>query len=369
MANPTTAWQHPSYAASAADGSALSATKGDGSLADLLTIDRSAGHTRIQPFLADGSVIIRTVAGVAIATFAAASIAFAQPLHAKASAAGGAGLRVPHGTAPSSPVNGDIWTTTSGVFARVNGATVALGGAITYAGLPTGSGAWDVGAGNTLTLTRAVSVGGSLGVTGQTSLAAGTASAPGVRLGGVQTGLFQAANTLGFSEGGNRRGSFISGVLILGSGTSPGKAAAGGLRAPGVSQFDANAFFGTSIGLGGADISSWSGRRAVEFHSSALYGGSSGSFIGLASNNYFDGTLKYTTTGTASRLQLFGDSIVFQVASSGSADTAISFTSQLQISSTGLGFFGNSPAARPTGVAVSAAGIHAALVTLGLITA
>jgi hypothetical protein len=34
-----------------------------------------------------------------------------------------------------------------------------------------------------------------------------------------------------------------------------------------------------------------------------------------------------------------------------------------------LGFFGTAPAARPTGVAVSAAGIHAALVTLGLITA
>ena len=34
-----------------------------------------------------------------------------------------------------------------------------------------------------------------------------------------------------------------------------------------------------------------------------------------------------------------------------------------------IGFFGAAPAARPTGVAVSAAGIHAALVTLGLITA
>ena len=33
------------------------------------------------------------------------------------------------------------------------------------------------------------------------------------------------------------------------------------------------------------------------------------------------------------------------------------------------GFFGTTPAARPTGVAVDAAGIHAALVTLGLITA
>lgn len=34
-----------------------------------------------------------------------------------------------------------------------------------------------------------------------------------------------------------------------------------------------------------------------------------------------------------------------------------------------LGFFGTAPQAQPTGVAVDAAGIHAALVTLGLITA
>ena len=33
-------------------------------------------------------------------------------------------LRVPHGTAPTSPVNGDIWTTTAGLFVRINGVTV-----------------------------------------------------------------------------------------------------------------------------------------------------------------------------------------------------------------------------------------------------
>jgi hypothetical protein len=33
-------------------------------------------------------------------------------------------LRVPHGAAPTSPVNGDMWTTTAGLFVRINGATV-----------------------------------------------------------------------------------------------------------------------------------------------------------------------------------------------------------------------------------------------------
>jgi hypothetical protein len=33
-------------------------------------------------------------------------------------------LKIPHGVAPTSPVDGDIWTTTSGLFVRVNGSTV-----------------------------------------------------------------------------------------------------------------------------------------------------------------------------------------------------------------------------------------------------
>jgi hypothetical protein len=44
----------------------------------------------------------------------------------QASVSGAAGLSIPHGTAPSSPADGDIWTTTAGVFARINGATVQL---------------------------------------------------------------------------------------------------------------------------------------------------------------------------------------------------------------------------------------------------
>lgn len=50
--------------------------------------------------------------------------AFSSLLTTAASATGGAGLNIPHGAAPTSPVNGDIWTTTTGLFARINGATV-----------------------------------------------------------------------------------------------------------------------------------------------------------------------------------------------------------------------------------------------------
>lgn len=51
-----------------------------------------------------------------------------------ASASGAAGLTLPHGTAPSTPVNGDLWTTTSGLFARINGATVGPFSSASYTG-------------------------------------------------------------------------------------------------------------------------------------------------------------------------------------------------------------------------------------------
>ncbi len=35
-----------------------------------------------------------------------------------------ASTRLPHGVAPSAPTNGDVWTTTSGLYVQINGATV-----------------------------------------------------------------------------------------------------------------------------------------------------------------------------------------------------------------------------------------------------
>jgi len=44
-----------------------------------------------------------------------------------ASSSTAAGLNLPHGAAPTAPANGDLWTTTSGVYAQISGATVAVG--------------------------------------------------------------------------------------------------------------------------------------------------------------------------------------------------------------------------------------------------
>lgn len=44
----------------------------------------------------------------------------------EATVAAAASVNLPHGTAPSSPVNGDQWTTTAGWYARINGTTVQV---------------------------------------------------------------------------------------------------------------------------------------------------------------------------------------------------------------------------------------------------
>lgn len=60
-------------------------------------------------------------------TFAGAT--FTGTVVLPAATASIAPLRIPHGIAPTAPTNGDIWTTTAGIFARINGSTVGPLGA------------------------------------------------------------------------------------------------------------------------------------------------------------------------------------------------------------------------------------------------
>lgn len=53
-----------------------------------------------------------------------ATLSTSTALITPAGTTGVSSLRIPHGAAPTSPVNGDMWTTTSGLFIRINGATV-----------------------------------------------------------------------------------------------------------------------------------------------------------------------------------------------------------------------------------------------------
>lgn len=83
-----------------------------------------------------------TLGGTLRATFATTGLTLTGALSATtgtftglvltpASTTSSAGLRVPHGSAPTSPTNGDFWSTSSGVFFRVNGTTKQLDAAAT----------------------------------------------------------------------------------------------------------------------------------------------------------------------------------------------------------------------------------------------
>jgi hypothetical protein len=49
---------------------------------------------------------------------------FSDKLFTIASSETSAGINIPHGTTPTSPVNGDVWTTDAGIYAQINGLTV-----------------------------------------------------------------------------------------------------------------------------------------------------------------------------------------------------------------------------------------------------
>jgi hypothetical protein len=87
------------------------------------------------------------VSGVTKITLGTSSVTTNDKLITTASASGKAGFNVPHGAAPSSPSNGDFWSTTVAFFARVNGATKTfadLESAQTISGVKTYSNYTDI---------------------------------------------------------------------------------------------------------------------------------------------------------------------------------------------------------------------------------
>jgi hypothetical protein len=59
-----------------------------------------------------------------ILQFAATRVEALCPFVAVAATTSIPSIRLPHGAAPSSPTDGDMWTTTAGLYVRINGATV-----------------------------------------------------------------------------------------------------------------------------------------------------------------------------------------------------------------------------------------------------
>lgn len=130
-----------------------------------------------------------------------------------AASAATAGLNIPHGAAPTTPVNGDIWTTTAGVFARINagttqlmnlGSTQTVSGNITFSnasqtlGNSTATGTINVASGATISAsTKTVNV-ATGGVSGSTT---NTTIGPVLGASTINIGNTTAASTLNLATG------------------------------------------------------------------------------------------------------------------------------------------------------------------------
>jgi hypothetical protein len=134
-------------------------------------------------------------------------------------ATNGAGFNIAHGVAPTTPVNGDIWTTTSGLFARINagtkqlmnlGDTQTVSGNITFSnasstyGSSTATGTINVASGATISAsTKTVNV-ATGGVVGSTTL---TTIGPVLGASTTSIGGTTAASTLNLATGATISGS------------------------------------------------------------------------------------------------------------------------------------------------------------------
>lgn len=118
-----------------------------------------------------------TVARIDAAQTFAGTQTYTGRIVTAASVTGGAGLNLPQGTAPTSPVNGDMWATSLGVFAQIAGSTVGPFGTGGSSGLhetlvtTTGSGSFTPT--NTALYKITIIAGGGLGGQGGSSTGVG----------------------------------------------------------------------------------------------------------------------------------------------------------------------------------------------------
>ena len=115
---------------------------------------------------------------------ALAGATFTGLVNTLASSTAGAGFRLPHGAAPTTPTDGDVWSTTGGLFWRQNAATKqamnlgdtqTVSGNITFSngtltlGSSTGASTYNLGSGATTTgITKAINI-GTAGASGSTT--------------------------------------------------------------------------------------------------------------------------------------------------------------------------------------------------------
>lgn len=116
-----------------------------------------------------------------------------------------ASIRLPHGVAPSSPTDGDMWTTTTGLFVRLNGVTQNVG-TVTGTGVSGQVSYWN-GTGSQTGSANLTFDGTNLTTAGIHFVASGTAAAPTYSFtGDTDTGVYlSGTNAISLATGGAQR--------------------------------------------------------------------------------------------------------------------------------------------------------------------
>jgi hypothetical protein len=170
-----------------------------------------------------------------------------------------AGFNVAHGVAPTTPVNGDIWTTTSGLFMRQNGSTKqyvdldgtqTINGAKTFSGAnqtlgnATAAGTINVGTGATISgATKTLNI-GTAGVSGSTTNVTVGSSVAGA---GVSVTVNGSLTTTGVTQ--NIGNSTAASTISLGAGaTISGSTKSVNIGTSGVAGSTTNIAIGSTTG-------------------------------------------------------------------------------------------------------------------------
>ncbi|RJP45500.1 hypothetical protein C4587_00975 [Candidatus Parcubacteria bacterium] len=269
-----------------------------------------------------------------------------------------ASLNAPHGTAPTSPDNGDIWTETTGVYARINGATKQLTptdstvfARATTSQTFTASGTYTKPANVKFIDVHAISAGGGGG--GGCRVAASTAASGGAGGGG---GAYVYARFPASAVGATE-------TITIGAGGTAGTAAA------------ANDTNGGDGGAGGASsfgslLKAWGGGGGAGGQIGTASGGGAGSGSGLvsAANNgsgASGGTFSLGgANGGSGAAGAINEKIGGGSGGSGSSATGVAFTAGAALGSGGGGSGGGFTAAN--GVNAGGAGGDARYGGLGL---
>ena len=233
-------------------------------------------------------------------------------------ATNGAGFNIAHGVAPTTPVNGDIWTTTGGLFARINAGTqqfAALSTNNTFSnasstyGSSTAAGTINVASGATISgATKAVNI-GTAGVSGSTT---NTTIGPVLGASTTNIGNTTAASTLNLATGATLSsltknlnigtGSTLGSTFInIGSTANSSTTVNGDLTATGGQIVVGNSTGTTSINIGtGATLTATT--KAVNIATNAVAGATT--VVTIGSNT---GTSTTTLQGTTNGITAAAD--------------------------------------------------------------